>query len=679
MKKVVALILSLIITLSLLAFPVFAGEAVPKAVMNAKDSVVRIEAFYADGYASGSGFVVYCDDAETLVVTNYHVVSGEPLELSIWLAQEASTRAHIVAYSEEKDLCVLRFSTVFPMKALPLAVNDAVQGEAVYAIGFPAAADSLYENEAHSNKDATITDGIISAVRKTYITADGAPVTLLQTTAAINSGNSGGPLFNPSGEVIGVNTFGIAEAQGIFGAIAVSELSAFLEINAISMSQKNSTTHWLVWASVILLFILIFTLFYLLKKSKKKPMIPENYLETPANTPSSSSSILSKFMFNRKRFLKRMGVFVCCVFALGVFAVGCYFCSYSAALSNAKNNNLEKADQLLLFPNITSLHDPDLVSYIYAFQFLENGNYLSAKSVYTNLNGYLDSVNMANEADYQYAVTCLDGGDYESAIEVFAVLAEIGYKDASTKVYDSSYSLGVSLYENGEFSSAADLFSDLVSLGYTDAQEMYNKSQHEVARTLIVDKEYESAYEILLLIDGYEPASTTLSLLKGVIYQAAKWEYYDGNYNNAKDYFEIIPSYSDSEYYLKLISVRQNSDIPTVGFVLNGFVDELIENFFFEDTSEVILLNDLVATQFLKGIWENGDGIYFDIAPDGSASFNIPASSDLPNYYIENGELRVYYVNSRNYVVLFEITAITRDTIEVFCCENGVTYTLNRQ
>lgn len=100
---------------------------------------------------------------------------------------------------------------------LPFAKSSATQGDAVYAVGFPAKADYLSDKEAHTSADATITDGIVSAIRETTISGHSTPLKLLQINAAINPGNSGEPLFNVSGEIVGINTYGINDSQGIFG------------------------------------------------------------------------------------------------------------------------------------------------------------------------------------------------------------------------------------------------------------------------------------------------------------------------------------------------------------------------------------------------------------------------------------------------------------------------------
>ena len=232
MKRALRLLLCLFL-LSALTVPAYAASSVPAAVIKAVDSVVRIEAEFDDGWASGSGFVIESSRDTTLIATNYHVVEGNPQSISVWLGEDESIRAEIVLESEAKDLCVLKLA--YPVSLKALSFDEAELGEAIYAVGFPAAADDLSDKAAHASSDATLTDGIVSAVRSVTITEGGSPVSILQINAAINSGNSGGPLFNEKGRVVGINTYGITDAQGIFGAIAASELEGLLAESGIRL------------------------------------------------------------------------------------------------------------------------------------------------------------------------------------------------------------------------------------------------------------------------------------------------------------------------------------------------------------------------------------------------------------------------------------------------------------
>lgn len=269
MRKLHRILVCILLTVSLVV-SVNAVSAVPKPVMEATESVVRVLAEYSDGYATGSGFVIKSDKEETLIATNYHVVEGNPYSISVWLSAEETMSASIVAYTDQKDICILKLAYPVSLKALVFAKNGAKQGEAVYAVGFPGAADYLSDSEAHTSADATITDGIVSAVREATVSSYGTPTKILQINAAINSGNSGGPLFNADGKVVGINTYGISDAQGIFGAIDVSELKAFMADNAVSPKNADGGLWWIILV-VGVIAVAVVLIVVLRKKKMRKP------------------------------------------------------------------------------------------------------------------------------------------------------------------------------------------------------------------------------------------------------------------------------------------------------------------------------------------------------------------------------------------------------------------------
>ena len=239
MKRVLCLILSIFLLMGCV-LPVFAADGVPAPVMEATKSVVRILSEYPKSSATGSGFVIKNEPGEVLIVTNDHVVEGNPSKISVWVSESRLVEAEIVFTTSERDLCVLKLNGTVDMNPLKLSREEPQHGAAIYAVGFPGAGDILSDTKAHTSDSATITDGIISAIRTFTIEKGGRSVKLLQVNAAINSGNSGGPLFNTAGEVIGINTYKVnAESQGIFGSVAVSELWDLLEQYNIEIPEEE--------------------------------------------------------------------------------------------------------------------------------------------------------------------------------------------------------------------------------------------------------------------------------------------------------------------------------------------------------------------------------------------------------------------------------------------------------
>lgn len=269
MKKLLHIVLCFLLIASL-PVQAFAAGGVPAEVIAAKDSVVRVLAEYQDGYATGSGFVVQSDRSATLIVTNYHVVEGHPHSISVWLGEEETVSASILTYTDQKDMCVLKLAYPVQIQTVSFAKSGARQGDAVYAVGFPGAADILSDKDAHTSADATITDGIVSAVREATVSEHGSPTAILQVNAAINHGNSGGPLFNAKGEVVGIATYGIGDAQGIFGAISVSELLDFLADSGISTNTEGKSGNWIVFALIgVAAVAAAAAVFFGLKRKKK--------------------------------------------------------------------------------------------------------------------------------------------------------------------------------------------------------------------------------------------------------------------------------------------------------------------------------------------------------------------------------------------------------------------------
>ena len=270
MRRGLCLLLSFVL-LACFVLPAFAAEEVPERVLKCVDSVVRILVEYHDGTSSGSGFIIKSDKDDTLIATNYHVVEGNPYRISVWVGADRKVNASIFAHSEQKDLCILKIESIINAKALVLSNAVAKQGEAVYAVGYPGAADILSDSEAHASTDATITNGIVSAIREVTVSKYGSPVRVLQINAAINQGNSGGPLFDKKGEVIGINTYGVTDAQGIFGAIDIAELRNFLEYNNIVLAHyENHVLIVIVIVAVVLLSLTACLIIVARKKNKKK-------------------------------------------------------------------------------------------------------------------------------------------------------------------------------------------------------------------------------------------------------------------------------------------------------------------------------------------------------------------------------------------------------------------------
>ena len=159
-------------------------------------SVVSISCQTAAGTSTGTG-VVFSEDG--YIVTNCHVVESA-YSISVILHNEEVYDAALVGADSISDLAVLHIDAE-NLSPAEFGNSDALRvGDTVVAIGDPLGIELR----------GTMTDGIVSAINRD-ITASGRTMTLIQTNAALNSGNSGGPLINCYGQVIGINTMKIGD------------------------------------------------------------------------------------------------------------------------------------------------------------------------------------------------------------------------------------------------------------------------------------------------------------------------------------------------------------------------------------------------------------------------------------------------------------------------------------
>ena len=156
-------------------------------------SVVMVAVAIDEEKASIGTGVILTEDG--YVVTNAHVIAGG---LSAWVALDTGEvlDAELVGFDSNEDLALLKLVDGQGLPTARLGDSDAcVVGDQVYAIGNPLGVELR----------GTLTNGLISAIDR-QVTMEGRVMTMLQTTAALNNGNSGGPLINDQGQVIGINT-----------------------------------------------------------------------------------------------------------------------------------------------------------------------------------------------------------------------------------------------------------------------------------------------------------------------------------------------------------------------------------------------------------------------------------------------------------------------------------------
>lgn len=170
------------------------------------------------GDKMGSGIIF---DPRGYILTNYHVIADTiDLRASVFGDREKAYPCEIVTVDPNQDLAVLKIDTPYSLPKATLGNSDMIEaGEAVLAIGCP------------FNLEQSVTHGVVSDTKRS-VTIDGRSYKdLIQTDAAINSGNSGGALINEAGEVVGINVAIYAPSKvycGVGFAIPVNQAKLLL-------------------------------------------------------------------------------------------------------------------------------------------------------------------------------------------------------------------------------------------------------------------------------------------------------------------------------------------------------------------------------------------------------------------------------------------------------------------
>lgn len=218
------------------------GVSYSDVVQRVEDSVVAIttESISTSNFfrqyvtqGAGSGVVLTTDG---YIVTNYHVISGAR-QITVTTNDGTAYQATLVGSDESNDIAVLKVDAKNLTPAVLGNSDSLAVGDAVLAIGNPLGTLS-----------GTVTDGIISALER-QVTIDGNTMTLLQTSAAVNPGNSGGGLFNASGELVGiVNAKSSSDSSGN----AVDNIGFAIPINSVKTIIEDLISHGYVTGQIVL-------------------------------------------------------------------------------------------------------------------------------------------------------------------------------------------------------------------------------------------------------------------------------------------------------------------------------------------------------------------------------------------------------------------------------------------
>ncbi len=262
-------------------------------------SAVFIVSPLKDGYAMGSGSLV--DAEKRIVVTNYHVArhgkfcfcqfpvyqkDGEIMtDKTKYIARVSrgeAIKADVLYMDASRDLAILKLASVpAGTPALPLAAKSTQAGASVWNIGSPGAVEQVFG----------ITEGKVRAIgNQEYVTGSASgddsftvKAKIITTTNPTNPGDSGGPLFNKKGEIVGVTQGGSRSASLVSLFIDVSEVKGFLDQKKIVIKEKDAT---------------------LVTDPKKGPADPKGVTTPPAKEGSADEKAASALFSAAKAYAK---------------------------------------------------------------------------------------------------------------------------------------------------------------------------------------------------------------------------------------------------------------------------------------------------------------------------------------------------------------------------------------
>lgn len=296
----------LIIFVALVSQEVFSQDA----IQNADKSVVWIIVKYPgqSGYGTGSGFIV----APEIIATNHHVVKGAVKMVAVIANRTGEGKPYpieLIWGSHNSDLALLK-APGLNLPPLVLSEKLPTKGHHVTAIGYPGVADDVVD---FKGVESTLTQGIVGRIIDSPVVEGGPNVNMIQHSAAINSGNSGGPLVDKCGRVVGINEakakgriekdgkgFSINQSDGISLALATTVLTNGLKVSNIaytssdidclgeqsSSPQNNSFATWVQIIGISIALILAGGAFFF--SIKKKEVIRETFTQFRRRKPDNN-------------------------------------------------------------------------------------------------------------------------------------------------------------------------------------------------------------------------------------------------------------------------------------------------------------------------------------------------------------------------------------------------------
>lgn len=248
MKRITSFLAALCIMISM-SVTVFASGNETSGVAAAREGVLEIKVVAVEQNGKehvlqvGSGFLVGASTGATTVITNYHVIAVDAetkdavnemnaeLKIQVVVKRDVVIDATYINGSATTDFAILELDqAIYDRKPLKLADSDKVtEAQDIYALGFPVVTSEIQDDKVYTSDDVTITNGIVGK----FQTADG--IKYILHNVQLSGGNSGGPLVNKSGNVIGVNRMTITTRDenwvdtSYYYSIAINEVREILD------------------------------------------------------------------------------------------------------------------------------------------------------------------------------------------------------------------------------------------------------------------------------------------------------------------------------------------------------------------------------------------------------------------------------------------------------------------
>lgn len=545
MKKLATCLIVIIISIALFSGSLASGFLNdPDAIEKAAKSVLKIYAFETsddDYYSMGSGFVAFNNST---LITNYHVIEGAHIVIAEDDDDNIYELDKVLCADKEADIVILGFTESSKLQPLELYPdNNIKRGSPVIAIGSPRELKNI------------VSSGIVSY----QYDDDGIPV--IQITAPISPGSSGGALFNDDGKVIGV-TSALYSSQDEYGTNTNAQNLNFAINIAVAQAMYNAwdgTTKTLYnYKSTAKMD---FTNVYKHDASAQASVASkqaENQVKEDKSTASETWTCLNCGKENNTKFCLECGAekpyWVC---ACGIRYTSNRFCgecgrsymqlieSFNAAMTYSSQHNFNRAIDIL---NELGLFDSG------SFETTEGKHSVAAdfiKKVYYDQGIYLISINDAH-ADILKAFEL--AGDYADAKD--QIEAE------NTRYAKRHYDLADEYFSNGDYSAAINAYT--IAGKYQDAEEKINFTYYTWGTDLLKKKEYEKARNILEQIINYEDSGT---LIKQSYYDEAMDLVAKEDYIQAMIILTGLGDYSDSEeqikriYYIRGKKSLENEDL----------------------------------------------------------------------------------------------------------------------